>query len=175
MQCVFCFFFQTLSSSLWGNTCYFSTSLSLLHWSHGNSSNEKQPWKNKKDETWILTLLFIFFSDSMLYLFFNCWFTPSPASPLHPVASHLMFDSAIPFAVFFQCMLVFVVKISSCSEMKNDPASPKWAVNSSNLSLRNFRQMCHFASETLERAFKAILEKCENKSKRECHKREKFA
>lgn len=35
--------------------------------------------------------------------------------------------------------------------------------------------MCHFAPETLERAYKAILEKCENKSKCECHKREWFA
>lgn len=34
---------------------FFSLSFIASYWGHGNSSNEKQPWKYKKDETWILT------------------------------------------------------------------------------------------------------------------------
>lgn len=177
IQCDFWFFFHTFSCSLWGNTCYFSTCLSLFHievmvTQVMRSSHEKI--RKIKPGFWHISF-YKLFSDSMLYLFFNCWFTPSPASPLCILLLLIWLYSTIPFAVFFQCVLVFVVKISSCSEMKNDSASPKGAVSSSKLSLRNCRKMCHSASETLERAFKAILEKCENKSKCECHKRERFA
>lgn len=115
------------------------------------------------------------FSNSMLSLFFNCWLTPSAASPLCILLPPIVLYSTIPSAVFFQCVLVFVAIISSCSEMQNGSDSLKGAVSSSSLSLRNFRQMCHFASETLERAFKAILEKCENKSKPEWHQGDVFA
>lgn len=176
MQCDFWFFFHTSSSSLWGNTS-FSTCLSLLPigvmgTQVMRSSHEKI--RKIKPEFWHISF-YKLFSDIMLYLFFNCWFTPCPASPLCILLLLIRLYSTIPFAVFFQCVLVFVVKISSCIEMKNDSASPKGAVSSSNLSLRNFRKMCHSASETLERAFKAILEKCENKRKCECRVRERFA
>lgn len=98
-------------------------------------------------------------------MFFNCCLTPSHASPLCILLLPVVLYSTIPSSVSFQSELVFVATISLCSEMQNDSCSPKGAVSSSILNLRNFRQMCHFASETLERAFKAILEKCENKNK----------
>lgn len=156
---------------------FFNLVFIASYWSHGNSNNEKQPWKDKKDKTWILTDIFLKIIFQIVC--FICFSIADSHQALHHHLCILLLlivlYSTIPFAVFFQCVLVFVVIISSCSEIKNDSASPKGAVSSSNLSLRNFRQMCHFASETLERAFKAILEKCENKSKCECHKRESFA
>ena len=93
-----------------------------------------------------------------------CLLSASPASHLCILLLPIVLYSTIPSAVFFQCLLAFVTIISTCSEMQNDSRSPKGAVNSSILSLRNFRQICHFASETLEKAFEAILAKWEKQT-----------